>query len=322
MNFWKDLPKPFTVLAPLDGVTDVVFRQVITEIGKPDVLFTEFTMCHGLLSPGRRRVEDNLLFTKQQQPVVAQIWGVNPEHFYKVAQELVERGFAGIDINMGCPEKTVIKEGACSALIKNPKLAAEIIQATKEGAGGSIPVSVKTRIGFSQPIIEEWLGMILEQDIANLTIHLRTVAEMSRVPAHWEFMPEIMKLRDRIAPQTVIVGNGDIVSLADIKEKYKTYGCDGFMVGRGIFANPWLFNPNINMEDKTIKERIDLYLHHIDLFEKQWKDQNKNFALLKKFGKTYISNFPNSSEFRDQLMQSRNIEQLKETLQNYPIASA
>jgi tRNA-dihydrouridine synthase len=320
MNFWKDLPKPFTVLAPLDGVTDVVFRQIITEIGKPDVLFTEFTMCHGLLSPGRRRVEDNLLFTKEQQPIVAQIWGINPEHFYKVAQDLVKRGFAGIDINMGCPEKTVIKEGACSGLIKNPKLAAEIIQATKDGAAGKIPVSVKTRIGFGQPIIEEWLGTILKQDIATLTIHLRTVAEMSRVPAHWEFMSEIIKLRDSIAPQTLIVGNGDVTSLEDMKEKYETYGCDGFMVGRGIFANPWLFNPKINMLEKTVQERINLYLHHIDLFEKQWKGKNKNFALLKKFGKTYISNFPNSSEFRDQLMQSRNIEELKEKLQKYQAA--
>lgn len=332
MNFWKDLPKPFTALAPLDGVTDVVFRQIITEIGKPDVLFTEFTMCQGLLSKGRKRVEDNLLFTKEQQPVVAQIWGIEPEHFYKVAKELNERGFAGIDINMGCPERTVIRDGACSALIKNPTLAAEIIQATKEGAQaggrarlrakrdrggtGDLPVSVKTRIGFNQPVIEEWLGMLLKQDLATLTVHLRTVAEMSRVSAHWELMPEIMKLRDELAPQTLIMGNGDLTSMDDIQEKYKTYGCDGFMVGRGIFANPWFFNPKVNMEEVTVEERIKLYQHHIALFEKQWND-TKNFALLKKFGKTYISNFANSSDFREKLMTSKTIQELKNNLREY-----
>lgn len=312
-SFWKDLPKPFTILAPLDGVTDVVFRQIITEIGKPDVLFTEFTPVDGLMSAGRPRVEGNLLFTSEQKPVVAQIWGTKPELFYKVAKECVERGFAGIDINMGCPERVITKTGACSALIKTPELAGEIIQATKEGAG-DIPVSVKTRIGYSHETIDEWIRFLLKQKIAALTVHLRTVSEMSRVPAHWELMPRVKALRDEIAPETILIGNGDITSLAEIEEKYKQFDIDGFMVGRGIFANPWVFNKDVDMHTKTVEERIVLYLHHIELFEKQWVGKKKNFALLKKFCKTYISNFPESSEFRVKLMESKTMEELKKTL--------
>ena len=311
-NFWQTLPRPFTVLAPLDGVTDIVFRQIVTEIGKPDVLFTEFTPCEGFVSKGRARVEENFLFTPEQKPIVAQIWGTKPEQFYLVAKELSTRGFAGIDINMGCPERVVVKNGACSALIKNPSLAAEIIQATKEGAG-EIPVSVKTRIGFSKIAISEWIGFVLRQNIACLTVHLRTTAEMSAVPAHWELMPEIMQLRNDLAPETILIGNGDIVSQTEIEEKYKQYGCDGFMVGRGIFANPWMFNKSEKMEDKTVVDRITLYLQHIDLFEKQWQGKH-NFALLKKFAKTYISNFPEASELRVKLMESKKIEELRKTL--------
>jgi tRNA-dihydrouridine synthase len=314
-NFWQDLPKPFTALAPLDGVTDVVFRQIITEIGKPDVLFTEFTMVDGLLSPGRKKVSENLLYQPDQQPLVAQIWGVKPENFYTVAKEIREMGFAGIDINMGCPIRTIIRDGACSGLIKNPTLAAEIIQATKEGAG-DIPVSVKTRVGFEETHIEKWLDMLLKQKIAALTVHLRTVAELSKVPAHWEYMPEISKLRDTLAPDTVLIGNGDIHTLAEIKEKFQQYRLDGFMVGRGIFANPWIFNPKVDMLSVSTKERIKLYLHHIDLFEERWHGE-KNFALLKKFAKTYISNFDGAAEFRDRLMETQTMLELRTTLEEF-----
>ncbi len=314
-NFWQDLPRPFTALAPLDGVTDIVFRDIITEIGKPDVLFTEFTMTEGLLSKGRERVAERLLFTQDQQPLVAQIWGTKPEHFFTVAKELREMGFVGIDINMGCPHRTVIKFGACSGLIKNPALAAEIIQATKEGSK-DIPVSVKTRLGFKDVQIAEWIGVILKQTPAALTVHLRTVAELSKVPAHWEYMPEILSLRNTLSPETLIIGNGDIGSLQEVTEKFTQYGCDGFMIGRGIFANPWVFNPKIAMHTVSIAERIELYLHHITLFEKQWGGK-KHFALLKKFAKTYISNFEGASELRDTLMGAKTIQELRTILEAY-----
>ena len=331
-NFWTELPKPFTALAPLDGVTDVVFRQIVTETGKPDVLFTEFTMTDGLVSKGHEKVAERLLLTDEQKPVVAQIWGTKPEHFFQVAKELQTRGFAGIDINMGCPVREVTNRGACSGLIRTPNLAAEIIQATKEGAG-ELPVSVKTRIGFEKETIDEWISFLLKQEIAILTVHLRTVKELSQVPAHWELMEQIMKLRDKIASQTLIVGNGDIMSRDEINEKFKEYGCDGFMIGRGIFSNPWLFNKKIDLQKITIEQRISLFLHHIELFEKQWSldgkedltvneikvgwHGTKHFALLKKFAKTYIQNFPEAANFREKLMETKTLEELKQTLKNY-----
>ncbi len=331
-NFWKDLPKPFTVLAPLDGVTDVVFRQIVTEIGKPDVLFTEFTMTDGLVSKGKEKVAERLILTEEQKPVVAQIWGTIPEHFYEVAKDLQTRGFAGIDINMGCPVREVTNRGACSGLIRTPKLAAEIIQATIEGAG-DLPVSVKTRIGFEKETIEEWISFLLQQNISVLTLHLRTVKELSQVPAHWEKMEQIMKLRDQLAPETLIVGNGDITSRDEINQKFKQYGCDGFMIGRGIFSNPWLFNDKIDLRTITIEQRISLFLHHIALFEKQWSldgkeditvnekkvgwHGTKHFALLKKFAKTYIQNFPEAANFREKLMEATSLNELKQTLQYF-----
>jgi len=314
-SFWHTLPKPFTVLAPLDGVTDVVFRQIITEIGRPDVFFTEFTMCEGLLSAGRERVEENLLFNSDQKPIIAQIWGTKPDTFYQVARDVKERGFIGIDINMGCPDRTVIRGGACSGLIHNPSLAAEIIQATKEGAG-DLPVSVKTRIGFEKESIEEWIGFLLKQNLAALTVHLRTVRELSKVPAHWENMSEVVTLRNEIAPETILIGNGDIRSLTEVKEKSAQYGCEGFMIGRGVFANPWVFNAEVDFETVSIEEKVSLYLHHISLFEKQWQGK-KNFALLKKFAKTYINNFPDAVAMREKLMETKKIEDLRSILEEY-----
>jgi len=314
-SFWSTLPKPFTILAPMEGVTDVVFRQIIAEIGKPDVLFTEFTMTDGLVSRAHDKVAERLLFTADQKPIVAQIWGKNPEHFYQVAKELRESGFVGIDINMGCPVRAVVGRGSCSALIKNSSLAKEIIQATQEGAG-DLPVSVKTRIGFENEAIEEWVSFLLEQKLPALTLHLRTVRELSKVPAHWELMQKIVELRNQIAPETIIIGNGDIATLDDVNNKYQQYGCEGFMIGRGIFSNPWLFNPKIDIQTISIQERIDLFLHHVELFEKQWKG-NKHFALLKKFAKTYIQNFPEAAIFREKLMETKSLEELKETLKSY-----
>lgn len=314
-SFWTDLPRPFTILAPMEGVTDIVFRQIITEIGRPEVFFTEFTSCAGLLSKGHEKVAENLRFDKSQQPIVAQIWGTEPKEFYTVSKDLKKRGFAGIDINMGCPVKVVTKHGACSGLIRTPELAAEIIKATIEGAD-SIPVSVKTRIGFKEESVGEWIGFLLKQNIAALSVHLRTVSEMSRVPAHWELIPQIISLRDKISPKTIIIGNGDLKSLEDVSEKHKKYNADGYMIGTGIFANPWLFNKSINVEKITIAERISLFLHHIELFEKQW-GEGHNFASLKKFAKTYISNFPDSSELRQKLMETKSMQELKSELKKH-----
>lgn len=310
-SFWQKLPRPFTILAPMDGVTDFVFREIIAEIGKPDVLFTEFVNVEGLTSTGFEKVAESLKFSKKQQPVVAHIWGKDPEAFYKSAIICKKAGFSGIDINMGCPDRVIVNRGNCAALIKSPDLAKEIIDKTRKGSRG-LPISVKTRLGFEQ-INLDWIKFLLEQNLSALTIHLRTVPEMSKVPAHWEVMPQILKLRDEIAPDTLIIGNGDILSFDEIESKFKSYNCDGFMVGRGIFQNPWIFNKKIDIEKVTIQERITLFIKHIKLFEKTWKN-GKNPANLGKFCKTYISNFPEALSLREKIMACKTTSEMLEVL--------
>lgn len=208
-TFWNDLPTPFFILAPMEAVTDVVFRHVVAKAGSPDLFFTEFTNTASFCSPkGLHSTRGRLAFTEDEQTMVAQIWGKNPDHFREMAYGLKELGFKGIDINMGCPDKSVVKGGAGSGLIRTPELAADIIAATKEAG---LPVSVKTRLGdVKLDEWREWLTHLLKQDIVNLTIHLRTRKEMSKVDAHFELIADIKKLRDDIAPHTLLTINGDI----------------------------------------------------------------------------------------------------------------
>lgn len=307
------MPRPFTVLAPMEGVTDYVFREIITSIGRPDVFFTEFTNVEGLNSKVAEKVEESLRFDPHESPIVAQLWGKDPEAFTKSAKLCQEKGFSGIDINMGCPDRVIVNRGSCAALINNPKLAAEIIKATKKGAGG-LPISIKTRIGFSE-IDLSWIEFILKQDVAVLTVHLRTVSELSKVPAHWDLMSEIVKLRNQIAPETLIVGNGDLKTYEEIEEKFDTYKCDGFMLGRGIFQNPWIFNRKIDIEKITVKERFDLFLRHIDFFDATWSE--KNPAFLKKFCKTYLNNFSDAAIVREKIMECRTTKEMRNVLKAY-----
>jgi len=307
-SFWQKLPIPFTILAPMEGVTDVVFREIIAQIGRPDVFFTEFTSCDGLVSVGSEKVAQSLRFFNNQKPVVAQIWGSNPETFFLSAQYCKELGFSGIDINMGCPDKSMPKKGACSALINNHSLAKEIILAVKKGSG-TLPVSVKTRLASDDLKSQEWFSFLLEQDLAALTIHLRTVEELSKVPAHWEYMLTIMDLRNKIAPKTLIIGNGDVASFAEIEEKYKLYNCEGYMIGRGVFTNPWVFNKTVNAGNISTPDRLNLYLRHIELFDSTW-GALKNPANLKKFSKSYINNFPEAGLVREKIMLSKNTKEM------------
>lgn len=311
-NFWEKLPKPFTALAPMEGVTDVVFREIIVNLGKPDVFFTEFTSASGLVSKGREKVSQALAYTKKQKPIVAQIWGVKPQDYFNAAKYCKDLGFDGIDINMGCPIHGVVKKGACAALINNKSLAKEIIDATKKGGG--LPVSVKTRIGFNLIDIEGWIGFLLKQDLAALTVHLRTAQELSKPNAHWELMPEIINLRNKFSPKTLIIGNGDIASNLEIEEKYKKYKCDGFMVGRGVLSNPWIFNKDINLDSISAKERLKLYIFHINLFLNIW-GKKKNPDSLKKFSRTWVNNFPDATNLRDRVNQSKNTDEMIETIE-------
>lgn len=309
MNFWENLKKPVMILAPMDGVTDTVFRQVVAGISKPDVFFTEFVPVDAILSKAREKVLDkSLRYTEAERPIVAQIWGTDPDKFYKVAKLLYKMKFDGIDINMGCPDRNTIKKGACSALIRNPKLAKEIIQATINGAAG-LPVSVKTRIGFNKIDMESWVTTLLETPISALTLHLRTVSEMSKVPAHWEEISKAVEIRNKLNSKALIIGNGDVKSLQEAKEKCKKYNIDGVMMGRGIFDNVWLFNESIKAEDITSEQKINLLIKHLDLFQKTWADQ-KHFELMKKFVKCYVNNFNGASEIREGLMKSKTLNEL------------
>src|SRR5882724_8038091 len=213
-SFWQKLDKPILVLAPMANVTDAAFRRLIAAYGKPDVMYTEFVSADGLLSKCRDRLLPALWFTEAERPIVAQFFGATPEHFYECALLAQELGFDGIDINMGCPDRAVEKQGAGAALMKDPKLTQKIISETKRGAG-DLPVSVKTRLGYNANTLEKWLPHLLAAEPAAITIHLRTRKEMSLVPAHWEAAGEAVRIRDRAGMDTLMLGNGDVKSRSE-----------------------------------------------------------------------------------------------------------
>ena len=316
LNFWQNLAKqkqPFFALAPLDDVTDTVFRQIVAGCAPPDVFFTEFANAEGFCSPGKESIERRLRFTEAEHPLVAQIWGKDPEHYYKMAKELAARGFVGIDINMGCPEKTVVRSGQCSALIENHELAASIIEATKKGAG-KVPVSVKTRIGFDTIATEDWIGFLLTQGLAAITVHGRTKKEMSKVSAHWDEIKKAVKLRDKIAPCTVMIGNGDVMSLGQGRKLAAESGVDGVMIGRGIFHNPFVFEePH---KEHTTAEYLEVLKRHLELHAKTW-DGQKSYQPLKKFFKIYVKDFPGAVQLRATLMQTNTHTEALEAIREF-----
>ena len=311
-NFWDELPKPFFALAPMESVTDIVFRHVIAAAAKPDVFFTEFVNASSFCSEkGIHSTKGRLTFTDDEQPIVAQIWGNKPDEFAKMSLELAKLGFAGIDINMGCPDKAVVKTGSGSALIRNPKLAAELIAAAKTGG---LPVSVKTRLGDVKPEEwHDWIKFLLQQNVANLTVHLRTRKEMSKVGAHYELIPEIKKMRDEIAPKTLLTVNGDILDRISGEEFVKKYGIDGVMIGRGIFTNPFAFEHE--KVEHSREELLALLQLHLKLYDKYSSEFGPlKFDPLKRFFKIYIRDFPGASELRDRLMHAKNTDEVRQLI--------
>ncbi|GAM15737.1 tRNA dihydrouridine synthase [Mesobacillus selenatarsenatis] len=313
-NFWRDLPRPFFILAPMEEVTDVVFRHVVSEAARPDVFFTEFTNSESYCHPdGIKSVRGRLTFTEDEQPIVAHIWGDKPENFRQMSIGMAEMGFKGLDINMGCPVPNVVQNGKGSGLIRRPDVAAELIQAAK---AGGLPVSVKTRIGFSE--VDEWkrwLKHILEQDVANLSIHLRTRDEMSKVPAHWELIPEIKKLRDEVAPDTLLTINGDIPDRQTGLKLVDQYGVDGVMIGRGIFHNPFAFEKE--RKEHSSDELLDLLSLHMDLHDKYSHLELRPFTALHRFFKIYVKGFPGASGLRNQLMNTKSTDEVRELLEQF-----
>jgi nifR3 family TIM-barrel protein len=313
VNFWKNLPKPFTVLAPMENVTDFVFREIVArELPKPNVMFTEFTNIESLLSKGYEANITKFRFGRTQRPMVAQIWGTNPESFYKVAKMIQELGFDGVDINMGCPVHEVMKIGGGAAMIDNQKLTKEVIEAVKKGAN-NLPISVKTRIGTKSVTTDKWTTFLLEQKIDALTIHGRTAKQMSKGLADWNEIAKVVKIKNQIAPETIIIGNGDIENYEQVINAHEKYGVDGIMIGRGIFKNPWIFDPTSPRLSMTRKEYIDVLLKHLDLYEKNWRD-TKSPEPMKKFYKMYINNFKGANILRQKLMETKNFEEAKELL--------
>jgi tRNA-dihydrouridine synthase len=311
MTVWHDLPKPFFVLAPMEAVTDVVFRHVVKQAAAPDLFFTEFTNATGWVHAGDKAIGGRLIKTDDEGPVIAQLWGAIPDDMKKMSTRVAELNYHGIDLNMGCPDSSAVKSGGGAGMIRTPELASQMIKAAKTA---DIPVSVKTRLGYSRT--DEWRGWlthILKQDIVNLTIHLRTKKEMSKVPAHFELLPEIIALRDEIAPHTLLTINGDIEDRAHgLKLVEEHPGIDGVMIGRGIFHNPFAFE--LHRHEHTKDELLELLTSQLDLYDTYSHLTNRPFDTLKRFFKIYVRNFDGAAELRDKLMHTRNTDEVRRLL--------
>lgn len=319
LGFWDRLPRPFFVLAPLANITDYSFRQFMTRYKKPDVLWTEFVAADGLCHPkGRAALIRDLKFDENERPIVAQLFTGHPENMFEAAKLVKSLGFDGIDINMGCPDKNVMKQGAGAACMKDPVLAQAVIRAAMEGvrADGTapIPISVKTRLGLNRDDLEEWLPKVLETKPAAVTLHLRTKKEMSLVPAHWDRMASAVAIKNSLSPETLLIGNGDVKTLAEARAKCIDTGCDGVMIGRGVFGNPWLFDET--KTSVTVRERLEAILVLTDIFESTWGD-TKSFELLKKHFQAYVVGFSGARELRAELMLSHDGRAVRSIIEQF-----
>jgi len=360
-SFWDKLKKPFFVLAPLADVTDAAFRRAIAKYSKPygpDVFWTEFVSADGLIradEEGRKKLLADLMYTEAERPIVAQLFSSESEYMEGAAKLCQELGFDGIDINMGCPDRSIEKQGCGSAMIKNPARAREIIRAAKRGAP-KLPVSVKTRLGYNKDELETWLPELLAEDPAAVTIHARTRKEMSKVPARWERVKRAVEIRDEMGSEALIIGNGDALNMEDARAKARASGADGVMLGRAIFGNPWLFHPHKSLPERIassensslphrrtfydtlcelilprssspakisasekevvgIEERLKVLLEHTRLFEELLP--HKNFAIMKKHYKAYVQGFDGAKELRIKLMESSNSEEVAQHIAQF-----
>ncbi len=323
-NFWGKLKKPIFALAPMEDVTDCAFREIFARYGKPalasprrdgpDVMFTEFVNVDGLChEEGRKKFEIDLKYTENQRPIVAQLWGRDPEKFRQAAEIIAGMKFDGIDINMGCPKDREVKLKTCAALIKEPQLAQYIIKRTREGAGG-LPVSVKTRIGYNGNEISEWLPKLLEVQPAVVSIHARSKKDKSKVPARWEIIKEAVQIRNQLQSKTLIIGNGDIKSRQEGLQRIEQTGCDGVIIGRGAFGNPWIFRKD-NCQPSS-KQKLQAMLEHAKLFNQVFGTA-KPFVEMRKFFKAYASGFEGAHELRAKLMQAEDYPETEKLVKNF-----
>lgn len=311
-DIWQTLPKPFFVLAPMEAVTDVIFRHVVMQAGAPDLFFTEFTNATGWVHAGDKAIGGRLVRTDDEVALIAQLWGSVPEDMAKLAVHCKELGYRGIDINMGCPDASAVKAGGGAGMIRTPQLASEMIEAAR---ASGLPVSVKTRFGYSR--VDEWrdwLTHLLGHDIVNLTIHLRTKKEMSKVPAHFELIPEIIALRDEISPGTLLTINGDIEDRKQGEALAAQYpGIDGIMIGRGVFHDPFCFTTTSPTEGRK-EALLNLLRLQLDLYDTYSGQTGRPFDTLKRFFKIYVRDFDGAAELRDTLMHTKNTDEVRTVL--------
>lgn len=352
LGFWGDLKRPIIVIAPMADVTDVAFRQMFAKYGKPDVMWTEFVSADGLIKAPfemKSKIQNSksetnsklqirnskkeispqeimwrdLLYFENERPIVAQLFSANPEMMEQAAYLISKAGYDGIDINMGCPEKNIVKQGCGSAMIKNPKQAVKIIRSAKKGikrakkeTGREIPLSVKTRLGFNQDLMEEWITVLLKENLAAIILHARTKKDMSKVPARWGRVKDAVKLRDSLGKSTLIIGNGDVKSLKDAEDKVRETNCDGVMIGRGVFGNPWFFNKSLDSGLRVdLKNKLESMIEHTKLFEKYLS--HKNFNIMKKHYKAYVNGFKGAKELREMLMSTNNSYEVKNIVKTW-----
>ena len=253
----------------MEGVTDIMFRQVIAHAGRPDLFFTEFTNVSSYASEkGRANALERLEIAPTDSPIIAQIWGKNPEHFSETCQALASLGFSGVDLNFGCPDRHVNKAGGGAAMIKTPDLAVECFRNAQNST--HLPVSIKTRLGWSDPDeYKTWLPVLLNEHPTALTVHLHA-------QKLYQKYPEI----------------------------------DGFMIGRGVFENPYCFIDHT----PTSEELMELLKLHLDLYEKQSLKYYISYESLKHFFKIYVNNFPGAKDLRTKLMETHSVSEAKEIL--------
>jgi len=326
-KFWDKLPqpacadKPFFCLAPMADVTDAAFRRVITKYGKPDVFWTEFVSADGLVSKGREVLKDNLIFDKKEKPIIAQLFSSDPKKMREASSYVASLGFDGIDVNMGCPDRSIEKQGAGASMMKTPEVAREIIQAVKDGIDDfnktqkkkrDISVSVKTRIGYNKNQIEEWIPFLLSQGLDALTLHARTRKEMSKTKANWGHVRRVVEIRNEMKLSTKIIGNGDVTDVEQGRKLALLSGCDGIMIGRGIFGNPWLFSG----KTPSLKKKLEVMVDHTKLFEKLL-GHHRNFSVMKKHYKAYVNGFEGAKELRVKLMETKNSREVEKIVREF-----
>ncbi|MBM4132613.1 MAG: tRNA-dihydrouridine synthase [Nitrospira sp.] len=372
-GFWQTLPQPIIGLSPMDGVTDAAFRLTVARQGPPDITFTEFTSV-GDVCRGPEHLLSTFTYSEEERPVVAQLYGKHPDLFYLAAHVVCELGFDGLDINMGCPSKNVASSGSGAALIKTPDLAHAIMRAARQGildwANGHtltqaglkasradliramnvkrhgqpspprrvIPLSVKTRLGYDSVVVENWIGHLLEEQPAVISVHGRTLQQMYRGEADWQAIERAATIV-RGTP-TLLLGNGDVQSMDDVVRRVRESKVHGVLVGRGALGSPWFFRKKelarqaardgapiiAGSLDETLSlaDRFRVMVEHARLFE--GIDRAARFPHIRKHLGWYCKGFPHAAAMRARMVRassSADVERIvAEHLASDPLAGA